>query len=152
MEKIKLIVLISAILSVVLSFEQDFNKIPTGEDYITGEDGIKRIYVNVWGHVKSPGPYLVYESIDIITLLSVSGGPLDGANLSKVKIINQLDNKIKYIDLNKIIESEASASIQFNPYDTVVIKPTLGYYIRNNSGVLNTFLQIINIALNFSND
>ena len=43
----------------------------TGEDYITGEDGIPRMNVNIWGHVKNPGSYLVYDGIDILTCLSM---------------------------------------------------------------------------------
>ena len=43
-------------------------------DYITGEDGIVRMYVNVWGHVKNPGTYLVYDVIlfDAPPLLAVT--------------------------------------------------------------------------------
>ena len=54
---------------------------PLIRQFITGEDGIKRIYINVWGHVKNPGNHLVFDGIDLPTLLSVVGGPLSGANL-----------------------------------------------------------------------
>ena len=37
----------------------------TGEDYITGDDGVPRMSINVWGHVKYPGTYLVYDGIDV---------------------------------------------------------------------------------------
>ena len=57
------------------------------EDYITGEDGTLRMYVNIIGHVKYPGTYLVYDGIDLLTCLSLAGGPLKGAKLSKVSII-----------------------------------------------------------------
>ncbi len=33
----------------------------TGEDYITGEDGVPRMSINIWGHVSKPGIYLVYD-------------------------------------------------------------------------------------------
>ena len=45
-----------------------------------------RIYINIWCHVKYTGTYLVYEDIDITTLLSMAGGPLDGADLSNIKV------------------------------------------------------------------
>ena len=48
----------------------------TGEDYITGEDGVPRMSINVWGHVKYPGTYLVYDGIDLLTCLSMAGGPV----------------------------------------------------------------------------
>ena len=148
MEKIKLIIFMS-FLSIAFSNLQDFS-IPTGEDYITGEDGIKRIYVNVWGHVKNPGPYLVYEEIDIITLLSVAGGPLDGADFSEIKIIS--NDTLKIINLNDIIESKQKDQIQFSPYDTVIIKPTFRYYILNNASAINMVLQLINLAFSISNN
>ena len=52
-----------------------------GQDYIASEDGTLLMYVNVWGHVKNPGTYLVYENIDLLTLISLAGGPISGANL-----------------------------------------------------------------------
>ena len=155
MEKIKLIIFIS-FLTICFPIKQNFENSPTGEKYITGEDGIKRIYINVWGHVKNPGTYLVYEKIDIITLLSVAGGPMNGADLSKVKIISQ-DNSIedmsKIKNLNQIIDSNQISSISFSPYDTIVIVPTFKYQITKNSGIINTFLQLINLgfAISLSN-
>ena len=88
MEKVNFLsfFLLLSFFSFVLPIKEDDYHIPNGENYIIGEDGIRRIYINVWGHVKNPGPYLVYKDIDIITLLSIAGGPLDGANLSKIKI------------------------------------------------------------------
>ena len=56
----------------------------TGEDYITGEDGVPRMSINVWGHVKYPGTYLVYDGIDVLTCLSMAGGPMTGAKLKRL--------------------------------------------------------------------
>ena len=126
----------------------NFN-IPTGENYITGEDGIKRIYVNVWGHVKYPGTYLVYEDIDMATLLSMAGGPLDGAKLSKIKIMSQ-DNSVKDINFENM--SSASNSIKFKPYDTISIEPSLNFYIRDNAYILNVFLQLLTLGITLNNN
>ena len=52
-------------------------------EYISGEDGIIRFRVNVIGHAKSPGSYLVYDRCDLITALSYAGGPLEGSKLDK---------------------------------------------------------------------
>ena len=154
MEKIKLIIFIS-FLSICFPIDQDFKNSPTGEKYITGEDGVKRIYINVWGHVNEPGTYLVYEDIDIVTLLSVAGGPLDGADLSKIKIISQKNNSTgditKIKNLNQIIDSNQISSISFSPYDTIVIVPTFKYHITKNSGIINTILQLISLGIAISN-
>ena len=36
--------------------------------------------------------------------------------------------------------------MKFSPYDTIVITPTLGAYIVQNSGVINIFLQLLNLG------
>ena len=143
MEKIKLIIYISLV-SILLSFE-DYS-IPTGEEYITGEDGIRRIYVNVWGHVQKPGTYLVYQDIDIMTLLSIAGGPLDGANLSNVRIVSKENNLSNTFNIERLIELSNYSQIKFNPYDTIMIRPTLKYYLLNNASAINMVLQILNLG------
>ena len=44
------------------------------------------MYVNIWCHVSQPGHVLVYEGIDMATLLSYVGGPMSGADLKNVKL------------------------------------------------------------------
>ena len=72
----------------------------TGEDYITGEDGVPRMNINVWGHVKYPGSYLVYDGIDILTCLSMAGGPMTGAKLSDISIVSTGPDRKETIDIN----------------------------------------------------
>ena len=59
------------------------------QEYIASDDGTLLMYVNIWGHVKNPGTYLVYEGIDLLTLLSLAGGPSSGAQLRKIEIIQE---------------------------------------------------------------
>ena len=49
--------------------------------------------VNVWGHVNRPGRHMVSEGIDLATLLSVVGGPKNGAKLSKVRVFREEPDK-----------------------------------------------------------
>ena len=59
---------------------------------IPSETGIK-MSINIWGQVRQPGQYLIPYSItmDIIKLLSLAGGPDEGANLKNIKIIRELE-------------------------------------------------------------
>ena len=41
------------------------------------------IKINIWGNVNNPGSHLVYDGIDLASLLSSVGGPIDGANLKR---------------------------------------------------------------------
>ena len=58
----------------------------SSERYLTDKTGNIMMNVNIWGQVNSPGSHLVYDGIDFASLLSVVGGPIDGANLKNVRI------------------------------------------------------------------
>ncbi len=148
MEKVRLLIYI-VFFSLCFTASQDFNNSPNGELYITGEDGVKRLYINVWGHVKNPGVYLVYEDIDMITLLSIAGGPLDGANLSKIKVVGHENKKIELFDFNK---NNSYYQYSFSPYDTVIIEPNLKYYVLNNAGAFSIILQLITLGITLSSN
>ena len=154
-------ILISIILMLFfinLSFSQ-FNYSPgkisnnvqlTGEDYITGEDGVPRMSVNIWGHVKYPGTYLVYDGIDLLTCLSMAGGPMKGAKLSKISIVSK-DGTSKSINLEDLMK-KSNHSISLKPYDTIYIDETMGNYLLARSNVINILLQITNLILISSNN
>tara|TARA_Y100001954_G_C15698897_1_gene546708 strand:+ start:89 stop:565 length:477 start_codon:yes stop_codon:yes gene_type:complete len=118
----------------------------TGEDYITGEDGVPRMNINVWGHVKYPGSYLVYDGIDLLTCLSMAGGPLKGAKLSKISIISIDGNSIE-VNLDDFMYKYQSNEIVLKPHDTIYIDETLGNYLLARSNVINILLQITNLIL-----
>tara|TARA_Y100001970_G_scaffold67261_1_gene85744 strand:- start:331 stop:783 length:453 start_codon:yes stop_codon:yes gene_type:complete len=150
MEKIKLLLLL-LLISLIVPIKEDDYSIPSGEEYIIGEDGIRRIYVNVWGHVNKPGTYLVYEDIDISTLLSVAGGPLNGADLSEIEIISKKDGKVENIDLYEILSSSNIREISFSPYDTIRIEPTFRFYLRQNAYLMNVFVQLLTLGITLNN-
>ena len=52
------------LISFIISSPSINNQLISNEKYITGDDGVIRMYVNVMGHVQSPGLYLVYDKID----------------------------------------------------------------------------------------
>ena len=123
----------------------------TGEDYVTGEDGVPRMSINVWGHVKYPGTYLVYDGIDVLTCLSMAGGPMTGAKLKEVTIVSK-DGKNRIINLDKLLKNSNSTQIELKPYDTIYIDETLGNYLLARSNVINILLQITNLILISTNN
>ena len=118
----------------------------TGEDYITGEDGVVRMNINVWGHVKYPGTYLVYDGIDLLTCLSMAGGPLKGAKLSKISILSK-DGKMQIIDLDKIKDQNKLTSIKLNPYDTIKIDEKFSHILLTKTSLIAVLLQLTNVIL-----
>ena len=83
----------------------------SSEPYVTGDDGIVRMNVNVIGHVKNPGTFLVYEGIDILSLLALAGGPLPGAKLKDVRQFH--NDEVINLDLQNI-SSGSFKSTKYN--------------------------------------
>ena len=134
-----------------LTFPNNFynkNSYITDKEYITGDDGVIRMNINILGHVKSPGTYLVYDGIDIMTALSNAGGYLDGANLNKVIIYSE-DGTKKIINLNKSFNSNLSFKelIYLKPKDTIYLEQKLLSKFLYSSSLPAVLLGILNVAL-----
>ena len=140
----------------LLSVSISFSTIPlsvegmlSSEPYITGEDGVIRMSVNIIGHIKKPGTFVVYDGIDLLTLLSLSGGPLAGANLKKV-LIKHYDGSIDIVNLNKLMFNKTSSpnsEFKLKPRDTVFINQKMFSKLITSSNLPTIFLSILNIAL-----
>ncbi len=122
----------------------------SGERYITDEDGIIKMWVNVWGQVNSPGSYLVYDGIDLATLLSITGGPKAGANLKKIRLFRELPDDTGQlslsIDLEKFLKSgDRGDFTRVLPNDTFVIPEAPVSYIISNLNIVNTLLNFYNL-------
>tara|TARA_B100000674_G_C37268718_1_gene657970 strand:- start:83 stop:541 length:459 start_codon:yes stop_codon:yes gene_type:complete len=124
------------------------NLLISSDDYITGEDGVVRMYINVIGNVKNPGTHLVYDGIDIMSLLAIAGGFLPGSNLTNITILTK-DGKHKKINLKKAIEDEESFNslIKLKPNDTIYIKETAFSSIIRSSNLPSIMLSFLNIIL-----
>ena len=128
----------------------------TGARYISGEDGIIRLYVNVWGHVVNPGRILVDEGIDLATLLSLTGGPIKGSNMKNVRIYHEYPDKhgniFHIIDLTDfLVTGDRSNFIAIQPNDTFIIKQTIFSYMIEEINTVNTLMNLFNIYLNLTN-
>ena len=123
----------------------------TGEDYMTGEDGVPRMNINIWGHVKYPGTYLVYDGIDLLTCLSMAGGPLKGAKLSKVSIVSK-NGQSQIIDLDKIKDQNKLSSIKLNPHDTIEVDEKFIHILLTKTSIIAVLLQLTNVILTATSD
>ena len=106
------------------------------------------MYVNVIGHVKNPGIYLVYDGIDYMSLLSLAGGYLPGSNLKNITLYseNGSHQKINLIDIYKSTKNRNEV-IKFKPHDTLYIKESFSSKIFTSSNLPALFLSFLNIAL-----
>jgi len=154
-----LIILISFIFCYSFSQSEPENinlRSSTGARYVSGENGIIRMYVNVWGYVPSPGRILVDDGIDLATLLSLIGGPNKGANLKNIRVYHEYPDKngnfVNVIDFTEFLETgDRSNFINIQPNDTFIIQQTVLSYIIEEVGTVNTLMNFINLYLNLSN-
>lgn len=116
-----------------------------GEKYITGEDGVVRMYVNVWGHIKTPGTFLIFEGADLFNALSLAGGPLEGANLKKIQIVSRQNGDSIEYNLSDFIRNNSGNKFKLNPYDTIIVKQTVGSKILNRSNLITAIFQLANL-------
>jgi hypothetical protein len=91
-----------------------------------------KIYVYIWGQVQKPGLYIVPDDTDLLTLISLSGGPTENAKLKTIRIVRQdMTGKkdIIWIDLKKYIENptEKTDIPVLKPGDTVIVSGTSFY-------------------------
>jgi len=97
----------------------------TGLDYYLapGTDNQLLIKVNVWGEVLKPGIVQVPDNTDLLSLLSMAGGPTENAKLSKVKIVrNFSQNKTIIVNVKDCIRNGKAEKIPLiKPGDTVIV-------------------------------
>ena len=147
MLKIKNIIILLSLCSLIFSNIIE-SKLLSNDPYITGDDGVVRMYVNVLGHVKNPGTYVVYDGIDFLTVLSMAGGYLNGSNLRNI-MIHHNDGTSEEVNLKKIlsIDSESLISIHLKPHDTIYVEETGWSKLIYSSNLPVIILGILNIAL-----
>mgnify|MGYP001500784941 CR=1 FL=1 len=127
------------------------SKLQTSNDaqYYTDEIGNVFIYVNIMGHVKLPGTYLVSEGADFMTILAQAGGPLPGAKLDDAVILHKDSGKTE-INLEAYFNTGEALNITIKPNDTIYIEQSLGSYLFSKSNIINSALQLMNIYLTIS--
>ena len=128
----------------------------SSERYLTDEKGNIMMHVNIWGHVGSPGHHLVYEGIDLATIMSVVGGPKSGANMKKVRVYREIPEEdgtlVYHLDFEKFVSSgDRSEFIRIKPNDTIIIPEKISNYILTQVGTVNTFLSLFNLYFQLTN-
>ena len=128
----------------------------SSERYLTDAKGNIMMNVNVWGHVGKPGHHLVYEGIDLATLMSVVGGPKSGANMKKARVYREIPEEdgtlVYHIDLDNFINTgNRSNFIKIKPNDTIIVPQKLSSYFLTQVGAINTVFSLITIYLQLQN-
>ena len=128
----------------------------SSKKYVTNESGNILMNINIWGHVRSPGNIYVNDGIDFATLISLAGGPMDGANLKKIRLYREIpdeDGALFYeINFKEFLQTgDRSNFIEIKPNDTLIIPRKTSHYILEQIGTLNTIFAAILVYLNIQN-
>ena len=122
----------------------------SSQRYITDDMGNILMYVNIWGHVNKPGSHLVFDGIDMATLLSVVGGPKKGASLKKVRLFREApdeNGQVAYeISLEEFFKTgDRQNFVEIKPNDTLIFPQTNVSYVMSNIGTVNTLMSMANL-------
>ena len=112
-------------------------KIP-GKDYYTDVSGNIYMYINVLGHVKNPGSYLIYEDADLFSILARAGGSLPGAK-SNIMLY-------QFSSVSTLILGDKDV-FNLKPNDTIYVKENVVSYLFSKSTIINSILGVLNIYL-----
>ncbi len=104
-------------------------KVGEGNQYYLGQANELLIRVNVWGKVQRPGQYFVPATTDLITLLSVAGGPISKSRLTDVQVVRPMEEgnvQVMSINIKKYLKTGDKRLIpDLRPEDTVVVNGSL---------------------------
>lgn len=112
--------------------------------------------VNIWGMVNKPGQYLIPYSIDIdiVSLLSLAGGPKEGAKLDSVILLREMGDgkepQLMVVDIKKFMETGYRTLLPtIEPNDTIILDETLWSKMTNNTSMLQILSSVAIIVYYF---
>lgn len=118
--------------------DSSYQGYPTASQYYLerGTESKLMMKVNVWGAVQQPGSQYVPDGTDLISVLSAAGGPIEGAKLSKVRLVRNFDGEKHnmVINVNRCLKKgELELLPELKPGDTVIVpksKVSFGKFIN----------------------
>ena len=92
----------------------------------------------------------IYEGIDLATLISLVGGPQQGANLKKTRIYREIPDEngqlVYYVNLEDFFKNgDRKNFIKIKPNDTIIIPQSPMSYFLTQVGTFNTVLSLLNL-------
>jgi polysaccharide export outer membrane protein len=126
----------------------NLDQLSRAAQYYIGKEGELLIKVNVWGRVRQPGQYFVPSNTDLITLISVAGGPAEKSRLDNVRIVRntQSGSEIIIVNIKKYLKTGDQRLIpQLQPEDTVIMSGSIWYVVSNVVTVVAQLAIVANV-------
>lgn len=118
-----------------------------------------KIEVNLWGFVPKPGIYNIPYTTDLVTLLSIAGGPVSSSRLDEIKIIRLLPEdstgtKIVTVNVEEYLRTGDRSQIPvLKPGDTIFVAgsamsvfSSIMAVVRDIALVLNTIFLLVQLS------
>ena len=124
----------------------------SNDRYVSNSDGSMMMKVNVWGQVLTPGVHLIYDGTDFASLISIVGGPKEGANFKKLRLYREIPDKEGQVVYNInfqdfIMTGDRSNFIKIKPNDTIIVPQKFSFLLLKQVGTVNTLFSAIMIYL-----
>jgi NADH:ubiquinone oxidoreductase subunit F (NADH-binding) len=115
-------------------------QIERGAQYYIGDENQLMMKVNIWGRVDKPGQYFVPSDTDLITLISVAGGPADKSRIDNVRVVHigtAGTEEVINVNIKKYLKTGDHSLIpDLKPDDTIVVSGSMWY-------VFSTVVQVV---------
>lgn len=115
-------------------------EIERGAQYYIGDENQLMMKVNIWGRVEKPGQYFVPSDTDLITLISVAGGPADKSRIDNVRVVRigtSGEEQVINVNIKKYLKTgERTLIPDLKPEDTIIVSGSMWY-------ILTTVVQVV---------
>lgn len=138
-----------------LGFADDFGtvtlpkQIERGAQYYIGDENQLMIRVNIWGRVQKPGQYFVPSDTDLITMISVAGGPADKSRIDNVKVVRINASGVEEVievNIKKYLKTGDRELIpDLQPEDTILVSGSMWYIFTSVVQVVSQLAIVANV-------
>ncbi|MBK6766598.1 MAG: hypothetical protein IPG71_09880 [bacterium] len=124
-------------------------RVGEGGKYYLNESNELLIRVNIWGRVGRPGQYYVPAETDLISFMSLAGGPSARSRLSDVRVVREEDDgeqDVLNVNVRKYIKTGDKRLIpELKPEDTVVVHGSGWQLVSDVAAVVGQFAIVANV-------
>ena len=140
-----------------LSLSQELSTSGQGSEFVSGNyPGAVLMPINLWGPVQKPGIHHVPVRTDLLTLLSLAGGPAGEAELGDITIKRRTgaEELIIRVDAEELLTKSGKVSPVLEANDIILI-PRSKPIVSNNTvatvGFVTSILSVILIGFALNN-
>jgi len=97
---------------------------------VSGNIGLKNLYYII-GEVNTPGTHALEPNIDLLDAIALAGGPTNGADLKKVRVVSKDGDYSQVITINvdEYTKTGQPARYLVRPEDTIVLPARSGGFL-----------------------